>query len=114
MAAAQSSECPVRVTRVVWDVVANVSSEQQVFVNMQSKSQMGRDKIIEHIINEVGSFLQVDVAGTGVLMLQDWLKHLIGVFDQAEDLESLEDIHAVSNIVHILCAYHAYRTAGES
>jgi hypothetical protein len=33
---------------------------------------------------------------------QDWLEQLISVFEQAEDLESLEDIHAVSNIVHLL------------
>lgn len=37
------------------------------------------------------------------LTRQEWLKQLIGVFDQAEDLESLEDIHAVSSIVHLLC-----------
>jgi hypothetical protein len=30
------------------------SRDQQMFINMQIKSQVGRDKIVEHIIHEVG------------------------------------------------------------
>jgi len=33
---------------------------------------------------------------------QDYIKQLIGVFDQAEDLESLEDLHALCSLMQTI------------
>ena len=48
---------------------------------MQSRSAQGRERVVEHILTE------------------DYIKNLIVVFEQAEDLESLEDLHTLHDVM---------------
>ena len=40
---------------------------------------------------------------------QDYIKQLIVVFDQAEDLESVEDLHALCSLMQTICEFGALR-----
>ncbi|OCF33154.1 hypothetical protein I316_05199 [Kwoniella heveanensis BCC8398] len=66
----------------------NNGREQEMFIRMQSKSPLGRERAVEHILNE------------------DYIKHLITVLEQAEDLESLEDLHALCSLMQTILLFN--------
>ncbi|KAK8844620.1 hypothetical protein IAR55_006467 [Kwoniella newhampshirensis] len=76
-------------SRVSWQVptLANIK-EQEMWLRMQAKSPIGRERAVEHIINE------------------DYIKHLISVLEQAEDLESLEDLHALCSLMQTILLFN--------
>nr|XP_018266504.1 uncharacterized protein I303_00479 [Kwoniella dejecticola CBS 10117]OBR88662.1 hypothetical protein I303_00479 [Kwoniella dejecticola CBS 10117] len=67
---------------------SNYTTEQEMFIRMQAKSPVGREKAVEHILNE------------------DYIKHLIAVLDQAEDLESLDDLHALCSLMQTIILFN--------
>ncbi|KAK6905071.1 hypothetical protein I203_105890 [Kwoniella mangroviensis CBS 8507] len=76
-------------SRVPWQTptLANIR-EQEMFIRMQAKSPIGRERAVEHILNE------------------DYIKHLITVLEQAEDLESLEDLHALCSLMQTIILFN--------
>jgi protein phosphatase-4 regulatory subunit 3 len=83
-----------------WQIptLANIK-DQEMWLRMQAKSAAGRERAVEHIIAEVSyTVLAVQKA-----YRQDYIKQLIGVFEQAEDLESLEDLHALCALMQTIC-----------
>ena len=69
---------------------------------MQAKSAAGREKAVEHIVSEV-RILSSESGKECLLVLQNYIKQLTGVFEQAEDLESLEDLHALCSLMQTIC-----------
>ena len=57
---------------------------------MQAKSAAGRERAVEHILNEVSC---CNTAAYRGLTQQHYIKALCSVFESAEDLEDLEDLH---------------------
>ena len=51
---------------------------------MQSRSAQGRERVVEHILTE------------------DYIRNLIYVFQQAEDLESLDDLHVLCGMMQAI------------
>ncbi|WWC85689.1 uncharacterized protein L201_000555 [Kwoniella dendrophila CBS 6074] len=76
-------------SRTPWQTptLANIR-EQEMFIRMQAKSPLGRERAMEHILNE------------------DYIKHLIAVLEQAEDLESLEDLHALCSLMQTIILFN--------
>nr|XP_019048585.1 hypothetical protein I302_02357 [Kwoniella bestiolae CBS 10118]OCF27515.1 hypothetical protein I302_02357 [Kwoniella bestiolae CBS 10118] len=68
--------------------ISSNTSEQEMFIRMQAKSPIGRERAVEHILNE------------------DYIKHLITVLEQAEDLESLEDLHALCSLMQTIILFN--------
>ncbi|WWD22828.1 hypothetical protein CI109_107322 [Kwoniella shandongensis] len=83
------SQMSMAESRVNWQVptLANIK-EQEMWLRMQAKSPIGRERAVEHIINE------------------DYIKHLISVLEQAEDLESLEDLHALCSLMQTILLFN--------
>jgi protein phosphatase-4 regulatory subunit 3 len=50
-------------------------------LHLQMRSAFARDRVVEHILTE------------------EYIKNLLGVFEQAEDLESLEDLHTLHDVM---------------
>ncbi|WVQ85221.1 hypothetical protein IAT38_007386 [Cryptococcus sp. DSM 104549] len=72
-----------------WQIpsLANIR-EQELLLRMQAKSPMGRERAMEHILGE------------------DYIKHLITVLEQAEDLESIEDLHALCSLMQTILLFN--------
>jgi hypothetical protein len=68
---------------------------------MQSRSGPGRERAVEHILTEVSGAV---LALSAPAHVQDYVKALITVFDQAEDLESLDDLHTLCGITQTISA----------
>ncbi|KAK4688245.1 protein phosphatase 4 regulatory subunit 3, partial [Tremellales sp. Uapishka_1] len=84
-----SSHIMLADTRQPWQIpnLANIK-EQETLLRMQVKSPAGRERAVEHIIGE------------------DYIKHLITVLNQAEDLESLEDLHALCSLMQTILMFN--------
>ncbi|OXH35304.1 nuclear protein [Cryptococcus neoformans] len=67
--------------------LANIR-EQEFCIRAQAKSAMGRERAMEHILNE------------------DYIKQLINVLEQAEDLESLDDLHALCSLMQTILLFN--------
>jgi protein phosphatase-4 regulatory subunit 3 len=74
--------------------------DQEMWLRMQGKSPPGRERAVEHILGEVRKLC----FGLPIWLTsnQDYIKQLIGVFDQAEDLESVEDLHALCSLMQTI------------
>lgn len=59
--------------------------DHEIWLRMQAKSAAGRERAVEHIIGE------------------EYIKQLIGVLNQAEDLESIQDLHALCSLMQTIC-----------
>nr|XP_019014382.1 uncharacterized protein I206_00464 [Kwoniella pini CBS 10737]OCF53163.1 hypothetical protein I206_00464 [Kwoniella pini CBS 10737] len=77
------SRCPEILLTTLVD-----NRDQEMFIRMQAKSPIGREKAVEHILNE------------------EYIKHLITVLDQAEDLESLDDLHALCSLMQTIILFN--------
>ncbi|WVR03282.1 hypothetical protein IAU60_000273 [Kwoniella sp. DSM 27419] len=84
-----SSQMQMMDPGAAWQVptLANVR-DQEMFIRMQAKSQTGRERAVEHILKE------------------DYIKHLINVLEQAEDLESIEDLHALCSLMQTILLFN--------
>lgn len=71
-----------------------------MWLRMQAKSTVGRERAVEHIIGEVRRF-KPDWPQCSQ-HLQDYIKQLIGVLHQAEDLESIGDLHALCSLMQTI------------
>lgn len=60
------------------------SRDHEMWLRMQAKSAAGRERAVEHIIGE------------------HYIKQLIGVLNQAEDLESINDLHALCSLMQTI------------
>ncbi|ORX34996.1 component of IIS longevity pathway SMK-1-domain-containing protein [Kockovaella imperatae] len=71
--------------RMTWEKpsLANIKS-QEIWLRMQTKSPAGRERAVRHIISE------------------DYIKECIAVHEQAEDLESLDDLHALCSLMQTI------------
>ncbi|KAL1409675.1 Platinum sensitivity protein [Vanrija albida] len=67
--------------------LANIK-EHEMWLRMQAKSAAGRERAVEHIIGE------------------DYIKQLIGVLSQAEDLESINDLHALCSLMQTILMFN--------
>ncbi|KLT39487.1 DUF625-domain-containing protein [Cutaneotrichosporon oleaginosum] len=67
--------------------LANIK-EHEVWLRMQAKSAAGRERAVEHIIGE------------------DYIKQLIVVLHQAEDLESIDDLHALCSLMQTILMFN--------
>ncbi|WVO25196.1 uncharacterized protein IAS62_006586 [Cryptococcus decagattii] len=67
--------------------LANIR-EQEFCIRAQAKSAMGRERAMEHILNE------------------DYIKQLINILEQAEDLESLDDLHALCSLMQTILLFN--------
>ncbi|KAL7420313.1 Platinum sensitivity protein [Cryptotrichosporon argae] len=67
--------------------LANIK-DQDLALRMHVKSQAGRDRALEHILSD------------------NYIKQLIGVLHQAEDLESLEDLHALCSLMQTILMFN--------
>ena len=76
-----------------------------MWLRMQAKSAQGRERAVEHIIGEVSdhALWQPRDYAKG----QDYIKQLTVVFEQAEDLESLDDLHALCSLMQTIRTYRA-------
>lgn len=63
---------------------------------MQAKTAAGRERAVEHIIGE------------------NYIKQLIGVLNQAEDLESINDLHALCSLMQTIRECEMPQQADES
>ncbi|BEJ13212.1 hypothetical protein CspHIS471_0303860 [Cutaneotrichosporon sp. HIS471] len=67
--------------------LANIK-DHEVWLRMQAKSAAGREHAVEHII------------------VEDYIKQLIVVLHQAEDLESLDDLHALCSLMQTILMFN--------
>ncbi|WRT63528.1 uncharacterized protein IL334_000433 [Kwoniella shivajii] len=84
-----SSAMQLSDSRMPWQVptLANIR-DQEMFIRMQAKSPVGRERAVEHILGE------------------DYIKHLIVVLEQAEDLESLDDLHILCSLMQTILLFN--------
>lgn len=64
--------------------------EHEMWLRMQAKSAAGRERAVEHIIGE------------------HYIKQLIGVLNQAEDLESINDLHALCSLMQTIREFQVW------
>lgn len=67
---------------------ADQHRDHEMWLRMQAKSAAGRERAVEHIIGE------------------HYIKQLIGVLNQAEDLESINDLHALCSLMQTIREFH--------
>ncbi|GMK58191.1 hypothetical protein CspeluHIS016_0502230 [Cutaneotrichosporon spelunceum] len=67
--------------------LANIK-DHEVWLRMQAKSAAGREHAVEHII------------------VEDYIKQLIVVLHQAEDLESVDDLHALCSLMQTILMFN--------
>ena len=92
---------PPTLANIKWVEILHMTSQkhtddrqQEVWLRMQAKSAPGRERAVEHIINE------------------GYIKQLLNVFEQAEDLEALDDLHALCSLIQTIrtCSCLSHRT----
>lgn len=69
---------------------ALTSRDHEMWLRMQAKSAAGRERAVEHIIGE------------------HYIKQLIGVLNQAEDLESINDLHALCSLMQTIRGFRVW------
>jgi hypothetical protein len=80
-----------------------------------SKTSLGREKIVEAVMKDVGflpsSSCQMDVSLDGELIrlfcviFQGYIKVMIESLSQAEDLESVEDLHILHSLMQTIRSF---------
>ncbi|ODN80464.1 hypothetical protein L202_02704 [Cryptococcus amylolentus CBS 6039] len=75
--------------RLAWQppTLANIR-DQEFCLRAQAKSAAGRERAMEHILNE------------------EYIKQLINVLEQAEDLESIADLHALCSLMQTILLFN--------
>nr|ODO02203.1 nuclear protein [Cryptococcus depauperatus CBS 7855] len=62
--------------------------DQEYSLRFSAKTAQGRERCIEHILNE------------------DYIKRLTVIFEQAEDLESIDDLHALCSLMQTILLFN--------